>query len=161
MIGLKTSRTMKKFLVHYNYYATVDVVVLANSKEEAIEKADQIDLYNEDFELEFDNREIVDSKDIPDLQETIDKASTIIKEYKNDDAFKVSYYPTITTQSWDGNNYLRQRNVIEDFYWDPERGLMMDVGEGFEVALSELPDTEQLEVCQVIIDAASLNGVEL
>lgn len=42
-----------------------------------------------------------------------------------------------------------------------QRGLMMDVGEGFEVALSELPDTEQLEVCQVIIDAASLNGVEL
>ena len=152
---------MKKYIVHYNYYAGTDVVVLANSKEEAIEKADQIDLYNEDFELEFENREIVDSKDIPDLQETIDKASTIIKEYKNDDAFKVPYYPTITTQSWDGNNYLRQRNVIEDFYWEPERGLMMDVGEGFEVALSELSETEQLEVCQVIIEAASLNGIEL
>ena len=30
---------MKKFVIHYNYYATVDVTVLANSKEEAIEKA--------------------------------------------------------------------------------------------------------------------------
>ena len=42
---------MKKFLVHYNYYATVDVVVLANSKEEAIEKADQIELSNDEFDL--------------------------------------------------------------------------------------------------------------
>lgn len=42
---------MKKFVIHYNYYATVDVTVLANSKEEAIEKADQIEFDNNDFEL--------------------------------------------------------------------------------------------------------------
>ena len=63
MIGLKTSRTMKKFLVHYNYYATVDVVVLANSKEEAIEKADQIEFDNNDFELNFESREVFESED--------------------------------------------------------------------------------------------------
>ena len=34
---------MKKFVIHYNYYATADVTVLADSKEEAIEKADQIE----------------------------------------------------------------------------------------------------------------------
>ena len=28
---------MKKFVIHYNYYATADVTVLANSKEEAVE----------------------------------------------------------------------------------------------------------------------------
>lgn len=63
MIGLKTPRTMKKFLVHYNYYATVDVVVLANSKEEAIEKADQIEFDNNDFELDFESREVFESED--------------------------------------------------------------------------------------------------
>lgn len=63
MIGLKTSRTMKKFLVHYYYYATVDVVVLANSKEEAIEKADQIEFDNNDFELDFESREVFESED--------------------------------------------------------------------------------------------------
>lgn len=63
MIGLKTSRTMKKILVHYNYYATVDVVVLANSKEEAIEKADQIEFDNNDFELDFESREVFESED--------------------------------------------------------------------------------------------------
>lgn len=64
MIGLKTSRTMKKYIVHYNYYATVDVVVSANSKEEAIEKADQIEFDNDDFELDFESREVFESKDV-------------------------------------------------------------------------------------------------
>lgn len=54
---------MKKFVIHYNYYATVDVTVLANSKEEAIEKADQIEFDNNDFELDFESREVLESED--------------------------------------------------------------------------------------------------
>lgn len=69
---------MKKFVIHYNYYATVDVTVLANSKEEAIEKADQIEFDNNDFELDFESREAFDEGDVPDLQDLITKASNII-----------------------------------------------------------------------------------
>ena len=54
---------MKKYIVHYNYYAGTDVVVLANSKEEAIEKADQIEFDNNDFELDFESREVFESED--------------------------------------------------------------------------------------------------
>lgn len=54
---------MKKFVIHYNYYATVDVTVLTNSKEEAIEKADQIEIDNNDFELDFGSREVFESED--------------------------------------------------------------------------------------------------
>lgn len=53
---------MKKFTVHYNYYATADEVVFANTKEEAIEKADQIEFDNEDFELDFESREVFESE---------------------------------------------------------------------------------------------------
>lgn len=63
MIGLKQLTDMKKFVIHYNYYATVDVTVLANSKEEAIEKADQIEFDNNDFELDFESREVFESED--------------------------------------------------------------------------------------------------
>jgi hypothetical protein len=52
---------MKKYTVHYDYYATADVVVFANSKEEAIEKANQIELKNEDFELDFDSMEVFET----------------------------------------------------------------------------------------------------
>lgn len=62
---------MKKFLVHYNYYATVDVTVLANSKEEAIEKADQIEFDNNDFELDFESREVFESEDATSIQRQI------------------------------------------------------------------------------------------
>ena len=48
----------------------------------------------------------------------------------------------------------KNKNTIEDFYYDSDKGLMMDVGQGFEVELDELPEIEQLNVCQVIIDAA-------
>ena len=63
MIGLKQLTDMKKFVIHNNYYATVDVTVLANSKEEAIEKADQIEFDNNDFELDFESREGFESED--------------------------------------------------------------------------------------------------
>ena len=56
---------------------------------------------------------------------------------------------------------VKNKNAVEDFYYDSDKGLMMDVGEGFEVELSELSDVEQLNVCQVIINAALENGIEL
>ena len=56
---------------------------------------------------------------------------------------------------------VKNKNTVEDFYYDSDKGLMMDVGESFEVEMSELSDVEQLNVCQVIIDAAKDNGIEL
>lgn len=41
------------------------------------------------------------------------------------------------------------------------KGIMLDMGEGFDVELAELTDIEQLNVCQVIIDAAKDNCIEL
>ena len=101
---------------------------------------------------------------MPDLQELINKASEIIKRYgeeEHDSFFSVPTYPTITTESWNGDEFIKQRNIVEDFYWDSEKGLMMDVGEGFEVELDELPEIEQLEVCELIIREASNNGITL
>lgn len=156
---------MRKYIIHYNYYATADVTVLADSKEEAIEKADQIEIDNDDFDFEFDTREVYDSEDVPDLQETIDKATAIIKKFGEgagqEDFYSVPCYPTITTQVWNGDDYIKHKNIVEDFYYDTEKGLMMDIGEGFEVELSELSDIEQLNVAKVIIDAAQANGIEL
>ena len=156
---------MKKFIIHYNYYATADVTVLANSKEEAIEKADQIEIDNDDFNFEFDTREVYDYEDVPELQEVIDKATAIIKQFNEgagrEDFYSVPCYPTITTLVWNGDEYIKHKNTVEDFYYDSDKGLMMDVGEGFEVELSELSDVEQLNVCQVIINAAQENGIEL
>lgn len=156
---------MKKFVIHYNYYATADVTVLANSKEEAIEKADQIEIPNNEFDLEYDNREAFELGDVPELQEVIDKATAIIKKFNEgagqEDFYNVPCYPTVTTYCWNGDEMVKNKNAVEDFYYAPDKGLMMDVGEGFEVELSELSDVEILDVCQVIINSAQANGIEL
>ena len=156
---------MKKFVIHYNYYATADVIVLANSKEEAIEKADQIEIPNDEFDLEYDNREAFELEDVPELEEVIDKATAIIKKFNEgagqEDFYNVPCYPTVTTYCWNGDEMVKNKNAVEDFYYDPDKGLMMDVGEGFKLELSELSDVEQLNVCQVIINAAQENGIEL
>ena len=155
---------MKKFTIIHNFTAVASIEVLAETREEAFQKARENDLELSDYDFELDSAEICREEDMPDLQELINKASEIIKRYgeeEHDSFFSVPTYPTITTESWNGNEFIKQRNIVEDFYWDSEKGLMMDVGEGFEVEFDELPEIEQLNVCQVIIDAAQANGIEL
>ena len=155
---------MKKFTIIHNFTAVASIEVLAETREEAFQKARENDLELSDYDFELDSAEIGREEDMPDLQELINKASEIIKRYgeeEHDSFFSVPTYPTITTESWNGDEFIKQRNIVEDFYWDSEKGLMMDVGEGFEVELDELPEIEQLNLCQVIIDAAQANGVEV
>ena len=155
---------MKKFTIIHNFTAVASIDVIAETREEAFQKARENDLELSDYDFELDSAEIGREEDIPDLQELIGKASEVIKRYgeeEHDSSFSVPTYPTITTQAWNGDEFIKQRNIVEDFYWNSEKGLMMDVGEGFEVELDELPDIEQFNVCQVIIDAAQANGVEV
>ena len=155
---------MKKFTIIHNFTAVASIEVLAETREEAFQKARENDLELSDYDFELDSAEIGREEDMPDLQELINKASEIIKRYgeeEHDSFFSVPTYPTITTESWNGNEFIKQRNIVEDFYWDSEKGLMMDMGEGFEVELDELPEIEQLNVCQVILDATQANGIEL
>ena len=164
MIGHKQIINMKKFTIIHNFTAVASIEVLAETREEAFQKARENDLELSDYDFELDSAEIGREEDMPDPQELINKASEVIKRYgeeEHDSFFSVPTYPTITTESWNGNEFIKQRNIVEDFYWDSEKGLMMDVGEGFEVEFDELPEIEQLNVAQIIIDAAKDNGIEL
>lgn len=155
---------MKKFTIIHNFTAVASIEVIAETREEAFQKAKENDLELSAYNFELDSAEIGREEDIPDLQELINKASEVIKRYgeeEHDSFFSVPTYPTITTESWNGDEFIKHHNIVEDFYYDSDKGLMMDVGEEFEVELSELPDVEQLNVCQVIIDAAQANGIEL
>ena len=155
---------MKKFTIIHNFTAVASIEVLAETREEAFEKAKENDLDLSAYNFELDSAEIGREEDIPGLQELINKASEVIKRYgeeEHDSFFSVPTYPTITTQSWNGDEFIKHHNIVEDFYYDSDKGLMMYIGEGFEVELDELPEIEQLNVCQVIIDAAQANGIEL
>ena len=155
---------MKKFTIIHNFTAVASIEVLAETREEAFEKARENDLELSDYNFELDSAEIGREEDVPDLQELINKASEVIKRYgeeEHDSCFSVPTYPTITTQSWNGNEFIKHHNIVEDFYYDSDKGLMMYIGEGFEVELDELPEIEQLGVCELIIREASNNGITL
>ena len=64
---------MKKYTIHYNYYATIDVEVLADSEEEAIRKAEQVDIEREDLELEQNEETVLEAIDVPNLQNLIEQ----------------------------------------------------------------------------------------
>ena len=155
---------MKKFTIIQNFTAVTSIEVLAETREEAFQKARENDLELSDYSFELDSAEIGREEDVPDLKELINKASEVIKRYEeegNNSCFSVPTYPTITTQSWNGDEFIEQRNIVEDFYYDSDKALMMYVGEGFEVELDELPEIEQLGVCELIIREASNNGITL
>ena len=155
---------MKKFTIIHNFTAVASIDVIAETREEAFQKAKENDLELSDYNFELDSAEIGREEDVPDLKELINKASEVIKRYEeegNNSCFSVPTYPTITTQSWNGDEFIKQRNIVEDFYYDSDKGLMMYVGEGFEVELDELPEIEQLGVCELIIREASNNGITL
>lgn len=155
---------MKKYVVICRYYATAEFEVLANSEKEANEKADQVELSPDDFFFDFIDSEISEAEEVPELSGMIERAGEILDRFskeKDDEVYTVPAYPIVTTNIWDGREIKKVRNLIEDFYWDSEKGLMMDVGEGFEVELDELPEIEQLEVCELIIREASNNGITL
>ena len=155
---------MKKYVVICRYYATAEFEVLANSEKEANEKADQVELSPDDFFFDFIDSEISEAEEVPELSGMIERTGEILDRFskeKDDEVYTVPAYPIVTTNIWDGREIKKVRNLIEDFYWDSEKGLMMDVEEGFEVELDELPEIEQLEVCELIIREASNNGITL
>lgn len=50
---------MKRFTIHYDYYATADITVVAETKEEALKEADQIEIPLEDFDFDFNERYVL------------------------------------------------------------------------------------------------------
>lgn len=155
---------MKKFTIIHNFTAVTSIEVLAETREEAFQKARENDLELSDYSFELDSAEIGREEEVPDLKELINKASEVIKRYgekEHKGFFSVPIYPTITTQTWNGDEFIKHHNIVEDFCWDSEKGLMINVGEGLEVELDELPEIEQLEVCELIIREASSNGITL
>ena len=152
---------MKKYVVICRYYATAEFEVLANSEKEANEKADQVELSPDDFFFDFIDSEISEAEEVPELSGMIERAGEILDRFskeKDDEVYTVPAYPIVTTNIWDGREIKKVRNLVEDFYWDSEKGLMMDVGEGFEVELDEeiLNFAFPVDKCSVYVECNCL-----
>lgn len=148
---------MRKFIIIHNFTATASIEVLAETREEAFEKAAQNDLDLAGYDFELDSAEIGHEEEIGDLREIVDKAESIIKKADEDDiAFVLSPWPRVTTELWNGQNMEHRHELTENIFWnveDDEIGFTLDGGA--EAILSEFPEIEQLNICLAIIEQAS------
>lgn len=151
---------MKRYTINHCYDVKTTVVVLADSEEEAKQKASVINLKIEDaYNIHLNEQEITESEEIGDLNEMIKEAGRIIREYKGEDPFEVESYPTITSTIWGGYDMEEVEDLVEDFYWDEEHEeLGMIVNDNVEVLISELDEMEQYEVAKLIIESAERNA---
>ena len=144
---------MKKYSIIHNFTATAYIEVLAETREEAFEKAreNQLDLYDYNFEL--DSAEIITEEDVPDLQGLISQAGKIIEKYmKEHDCYmplETNY--TITTEVWDGVQFVKHNNIVDNLHIDTTGGIIINSSESIEIALEELSDIEQFNICKLII----------
>lgn len=145
---------MKKYTIIHNLTATVSIEVLAETQEEAFEKAAKNNIDPRDYDFELDNAEIGDEEEIPDLQEIIAKAEAIIKKAdEEDDEITLFPWPLVTVESWDGSKMEYHHQRMSLLYWDYE---VNEIGFNTEESagdfyLSELPEIEQYELCKAII----------
>ena len=146
---------MKKYTIHYNFYATIDVEVLADSEEEAKNKARNMDFDKEkDLDLELNEETVLEVEDIGSLTGIIEKAEDIVRNAQEEDRdITLEPWPTVTTEYWTGEEMEYHRQIVDNVFWDDERDeIGINTSESAaDFGLSEFPDIEQLEICRKII----------
>lgn len=147
---------MKKFTIIHNFTAVASIEVLAETREEAFEKAKQNDIDPSDYEFELDSAEIGHEEDVEDLQHLIEKAEDIIREADNEEReVKLDPWPTVTTEWWNGKYMEYRHQTISLIFWDYDRneiGFQTD-DSAADYGLSEIPDIEQFNLCNQIVNA--------
>lgn len=145
---------MRKFTIIHNLTATVAIEVLAETREEAFVKASKNNIDPRDYDFELDSAEIGHEEEVPDLQKLIAKAEAIIKKAdEEDDEITLFPWPLVTVESWDGSKMEYHHQRMSLLYWDyevNEIGFNTEESSG-DFYLSELPEIEQLELCNSII----------
>lgn len=149
---------MKKYTINHCYDINTTVEVLADSEDEAKQKASVINLKTEDaYNIYLNEQEIIETEDIGNLNDMIEEAGRIIREYKGDDPFPIDKYPKISIDYWNGETYETTSSLVEDIFWDYGKNRLIVSSEKLEdVSIKELPEFQQYEICSAILGSNEL-----
>lgn len=145
---------MKKFTIIHNLMATVSIEVLAETREEALEKASKNNIDPCDYDFELDSAEVGNEEEVQDLQVLIEQAEAIMKS--DEDGITLNPWLRVTLEYWNGENIVHKHDLMDCIFWnqdDDEIGFNSS-SSAADYNLSELPEIEQYKVCQAIIQAA-------
>lgn len=141
---------MKKYTIRCSFLAEADVAVLANSEDEARQKARNTDIPFENYHFEPDTEIVEDEEEIQDLSDMIREATTIIKQKEElvpDDC------PCIHLELWNGDDWETKRKKVSAVFWDnEEEKIGIELNNESDMLLDELTEIEQYEVCKSIIN---------
>lgn len=141
---------MKKFTIIHNFTATVSIEVLAETREEAFEKASKNNIDPRDYDFELDSAEIGHEEEVPDLKSLIKEAEDILKQ---SDSIELDSWPIVTILVWNGEEMEPIREIIENIYWDEEREeIGFETDRCSELTISDILEIEQFELCKAIIE---------
>ena len=142
---------MKKFIIKRCFYAEVEIAVLANSEDEARQKARNTEIPFENYHFEPDTETVEDEEEIQDLSDMIREVTTIVKQKEElvpDDC------PSIHLELWNGDDWETKRKEICSIFWNNEEGqIRMELNDESDVLLDDLTEIEQYEVCKSIINS--------
>lgn len=141
---------MKKYTIRYSFFAEAYVDVLANSEDEARQKARNTEIPHENYHFEPDTETVEDEEEIQDLSDMIREVTSIIKQ-KEDLIPEES--PSIHLELWNGDEWETKRKKVSAVFWDNvEEQIGIELNDESDMLLDELTEIEQYEVCKSIIN---------
>ena len=142
---------MKKYTIRYSFFAEADVEVLANSEDEARQKARNTEIPIENYHFEPDTETVEDEEEIQDLSDMIREVTTIVKQKEE---LVPEECPSIHLELWNGDDWETKRKEICSIFWNNEEGqIRMELNDESDVLLDDLTEIEQYEVCKSIINS--------
>ena len=145
---------MKKFIIKRCFYAEVEIAVLANSEDEARQKARNTEIPFENYHFEPDTETVEDEEEIQDLSDMIREATTIIKQKEE---FVPDDCPCIHLELWNGEDWETKRKKVSAVFWDNvDEQIGVELNDESDVLLDELTEIEQYEVCKSVINTKTI-----
>ena len=142
---------MKKYTIRYSFFAEADVEVLANSEDEARQKARNTEIPFENYHFEPDTETVEDEEEIQDLSDMIREVTSIIKQKEE---LVPEECPSIHLELWNGDDWETKRKEICSIFWNnEEEKIGIELNDESDMLLDELTEIEQYEVCKSIINS--------
>ena len=150
---------MKKYTIHYNYYATIDVEVLAENEEEAKLKADLVEVDANDYDFSLNEQSVVNVEDGVDLENMTRKLVVRVKQYAVDHAgeplpLRHLHLLCDVNSVWNGSDYEVERDQAADVTWnESEQSLVVSFDHTEPMNLDELRDIDQYYMAKSVLES--------
>ena len=145
---------MKKYTIRCSFLAEADVDVLANSEDEARQKARNTEIPIENYHFEPDTETVEDEEEIQDLSDMIREVTTIIKQKEE---LVPEECPSIHLELWNGDDWETKRKKVNAVFWDNvDEHIGIELNDESDVLLDELTEIEQYEVCKSVINTKTV-----